>query len=103
MAAGRRWRAAGALLLLALAAARQCEAARTMVDEQLRVEVAARALLGASDHKYQTGEEVPLWASKVGPFTNPRCLVGLRTSPVRADCARTGVLGAQSWGIFPPL
>ena len=31
-----------------------------------------RTLLGASDHKYNQDEHVPLWASKVGPFTNPR-------------------------------
>ena len=31
-----------------------------------------RALLGEKDHKYKQGEDVPLWASKVGPFANPR-------------------------------
>lgn len=32
----------------------------------------ARALLGDSDHTYQNGDDIPLWANKVGPFTNPR-------------------------------
>lgn len=26
----------------------------------------------SSDHKYKSGEEVPLYANKVGPFHNPR-------------------------------
>jgi hypothetical protein len=31
-----------------------------------------RSLKGEKDHKYKEGEAVPLWASKIGPFTNPR-------------------------------
>ena len=30
------------------------------------------ASAGAADHKYKTGEPVPLYANKVGPFHNPR-------------------------------
>lgn len=26
----------------------------------------------SSDHRYKSGEEVPLYANKVGPFHNPR-------------------------------
>lgn len=44
--------------------------ARAIVNEKA-FEGTARVLLSSSDHKYQPGEEVPLWASKVGPFTNP--------------------------------
>eukprot|EP00197_Chlamydomonas_leiostraca_P002553 CAMPEP_0202857270 /NCGR_PEP_ID=MMETSP1391-20130828/278_1 /ASSEMBLY_ACC=CAM_ASM_000867 /TAXON_ID=1034604 /ORGANISM="Chlamydomonas leiostraca, Strain SAG 11-49" /LENGTH=606 /DNA_ID=CAMNT_0049536053 /DNA_START=73 /DNA_END=1893 /DNA_ORIENTATION=+ len=54
-------------LFLALGAA---YAGRTIVPKEA-LEGAARQLLGASDHKYKQGDEVPLWASKVGPFTNP--------------------------------
>eukprot|EP00955_Chlamydomonas_euryale_P007811 82471-Chlamydomonas_euryale.AAC.5 len=32
---------------------------------------AGRILLGANT--YELGQKVPLWASKVGPFSNPRC------------------------------
>ena len=28
----------------------------------------------ASDHRYKAGEQVPLYANKVGPFHNPRSL-----------------------------
>lgn len=31
-----------------------------------------RQLLSEKDHSYQPDDKVPLWASKVGPFTNPR-------------------------------
>ena len=31
-----------------------------------------RQLLSEKDHKYKVDDPVPLWASKVGPFTNPR-------------------------------
>lgn len=31
-----------------------------------------RQLLSEKDHKYKRDDTVPLWASKVGPFTNPR-------------------------------
>lgn len=27
----------------------------------------------ASDHRYKTGDHVPLYVNKVGPFHNPRC------------------------------
>lgn len=30
-----------------------------------------RILLGEKDHKFKEGDKVPLWATKVGPFTNP--------------------------------
>jgi hypothetical protein len=31
-----------------------------------------RVLLGAKEHKYKQNDGVKLYASKVGPFTNPR-------------------------------
>jgi hypothetical protein len=31
-----------------------------------------RALLGERNHSYKKGEEVKLYANKVGPFHNPR-------------------------------
>ncbi|GIL73933.1 hypothetical protein Vretimale_5121 [Volvox reticuliferus] len=33
--------------------------------------VMGRQLLSETDHKYNVDDPVPLWASKVGPFTNP--------------------------------
>ncbi len=53
------------VVLLGLAVSSQ--AARTL-DQPVHT----RSLSSASDHKYQADEEVPLWASKVGPYTNPR-------------------------------
>jgi transmembrane 9 superfamily protein 3 len=32
----------------------------------------AGVLSDGSDHRYKTGEPVPLYANKVGPFHNPR-------------------------------
>eukprot|EP01025_Chloroclados_australasicus_P067971 TRINITY_DN9428_c0_g2_i6.p1 TRINITY_DN9428_c0_g2~~TRINITY_DN9428_c0_g2_i6.p1 ORF type:complete len:612 (-),score=31.13 TRINITY_DN9428_c0_g2_i6:482-2317(-) len=32
---------------------------------------AVRTLLGASDHRYKQGEEVKLYANKIGPYNNP--------------------------------
>ena len=29
----------------------------------------------ASDHRYKAGEQVPLYANKVGPFHNPRFVI----------------------------
>lgn len=31
-----------------------------------------RVLLGSADHKYKKGDDVTLYANKVGPFQNPR-------------------------------
>jgi hypothetical protein len=31
-----------------------------------------RQLQGAREHRYSSEEHVPLWAAKVGPFSNPR-------------------------------
>mmetsp|Transcript_12387 Transcript_12387/g.21901 ORF Transcript_12387/g.21901 Transcript_12387/m.21901 type:complete len:371 (-) Transcript_12387:11-1123(-) len=61
------WCALGCLLA---ASAISSAASISDVQEQ-ELQVTARHLLGGSDHKYKQGEEVPLWASKVGPFTNP--------------------------------
>jgi hypothetical protein len=36
------------------------------------VGIVHRQLLGDKDHKYKVDDPVPLWASKVGPFANPR-------------------------------
>lgn len=55
-------------LLLALSTA---SAARTGVEAGLLQPRSGRALLGANT--YKQGDMVPLWASKVGPFSNPRC------------------------------
>ena len=32
----------------------------------------SRRLQGESSHSYEINEPVPLWANKVGPFSNPR-------------------------------
>jgi len=34
--------------------------------------VDARVLLSARNHRFKEGENVPLFANKVGPFHNPR-------------------------------
>lgn len=70
-----------ALLLLALlqiGAAVRLPAFVETVDSDL-----GRKLLGEKDHTYKADEPVPLWASKVGPFTNPRCAV----TPTAASCS----------------
>lgn len=54
-------------LLLALAQLGAAGRATTVVQIDSAV---GRALLG--DGEYSEGDAVPLWASKVGPFTNPR-------------------------------
>lgn len=38
----------------------------------------SRMLLGASDHVYKVHEKVALYANKVGPFHNPRCVIDNR-------------------------
>ncbi len=63
-----------AVAVLVLAAA-QGAVARVQPDAanlHARVLLPSRELLGDGDHKYEEGEEVDLWASKVGPFANPR-------------------------------
>jgi hypothetical protein len=55
--------AAGLALLLLLG---------TAFARELQPSVTQRQLLGEKDHKYKTDDGVPLWASKVGPFANPR-------------------------------
>lgn len=45
------------------------EAVRTVVD--FTDSFATRNLLADKDHKFNEKDPVPLWASKVGPFTNP--------------------------------
>lgn len=46
-----------------------------------------RHLLHDKDHRYKLNDEVPLWASKVGPFANPRCATHKRraTAPMQQD------------------
>jgi hypothetical protein len=68
----QRWAAVAcaALLFAAAASARQLEQDQSSGE---LISLPGRALLGDKDHKYKKGELVPLWASKVGPFTNPRC------------------------------
>jgi hypothetical protein len=56
--------AAGLALLLLLGTAFARELGQPSVTQ--------RQLLGEKDHKFKTDEAVPLWASKVGPFANPR-------------------------------
>lgn len=60
------------LLLLALSCASGARSPLTFVAETASTNVASgRQLLGEKDHTYKPGDKVPLWASKVGPFTNP--------------------------------
>ena len=65
MAAGRMHRGR---LLAALACALAL-VAQSAHSEEAR---AGRQLLGASDHKFKPGEDVVLYANKVGPYSNPR-------------------------------
>jgi len=46
-----------------------CFASCVCLEESIASQT--RRLLG-SNGKYKIGDEVPLWASKVGPFANPR-------------------------------
>ncbi len=53
--------------------------------------IAHRQLLGEKDHKYKVNDPVPLWASKVGPFANPRsevdpCLALMKQYIKRIAC-----------------
>ncbi|KAK3255051.1 Transmembrane 9 super member 2 [Cymbomonas tetramitiformis] len=45
--------------------------AQSETDVEARQHSGTRFLLGASDHKYKSHEQVPLYANKVGPFHNP--------------------------------
>jgi hypothetical protein len=76
MAARRHGRAAALAVAVALAAVATAEAA-TMMGAAAGAATSAprggrRALLGERNHSYQKGEEVKLYANKVGPFHNPR-------------------------------
>lgn len=76
---------------LVLLCAGSALAGRTIVGQEaaaLAQGLAGRQLLGSGDHKYKQGDEVPLWASKVGPFTNPRW----GTSSCRDLCSTQGCL-----------
>ncbi|KAF5841346.1 hypothetical protein DUNSADRAFT_13422 [Dunaliella salina] len=53
-------------------AARPLEAEWQHLDDESELASTSRQLLGKKDRSYKDGQPVPLWASKVGPFTNPR-------------------------------
>ena len=58
---------------LVIASALSALAARPSLDalaSEGEVSRAGRRLMGANS--YKNGDVVPLWASKVGPFSNPR-------------------------------
>ena len=62
-------------LILVLASALSVLATRHSLDvldqaEQEGFSRSGRKLMGANT--YKNGDSVPLWASKVGPFSNPR-------------------------------
>ena len=61
-------------LILALASVLSVIATRTSLDIVGQAEGdfsrSGRKLMGANT--YKNGDSVPLWASKVGPFSNPR-------------------------------
>jgi hypothetical protein len=43
----------------------------------------------ASDHRYKGGDDVPLYANKVGPFHNPRYIQSTSSFFVFYDSIRT--------------
>lgn len=65
------------LLLLAFSSAWAARISLTQ-DQTARLAQAlsgpARRVLGNQEHSFKPGDKVPLWASKVGPFSNPRCV-----------------------------
>ena len=70
VAARRRGRAAAlAMAMVAMAAG---VVRGTAAEAAAAGPARGRALLGERDHKYKKGEEVKLYANKVGPFHNPR-------------------------------
>ena len=61
------------LVVFAAAMAMSALAARPSLDAmagEQELSRTGRALMGANS--YKNGDVVPLWASKVGPFSNPR-------------------------------
>ena len=52
-----------------------------------------RDLQGAKDHRYKVNDDVPLWASKVGPFANPRYLL----CALAKDCTHDPAKGRATY------
>jgi hypothetical protein len=68
-----RGRRAAALAAVAVAMMALSTSAEGQQEEQTtRGGGRGRALLGERNHSYKVGEEVKLYANKVGPFHNPR-------------------------------
>ena len=60
------------LLLLQVAAALLLLCGSGQAEQQQhRALLQARSLL--AEHRFKQGDAVPLWVSKTGPFSNPRC------------------------------
>ncbi len=78
MARRLRGRAAALAVVVAAVALGGAEASSSAAGASLGATVGraaggrGRALLGERNHSYKKGEEVKLYANKVGPFHNPR-------------------------------
>ena len=80
----RTWSAL--LLLLALAAQHNPAQAQ---QQQHRALLHARSLL--AEHRFKQGDAVPLWVSKTGPFSNPRCFAACAAwGRVRGNTSKNG-------------
>jgi hypothetical protein len=77
-----------ASVLLALLAS--LALASVAAGRELGVVAAGRRLASAADHRFTVGDNVALWASKVGPFTNPRYGRHARAPPLRSSGQRRG-------------
>ena len=70
--------------------------------DSVAVAGAVRQLLGDKDHKFANGDNVPLWASKVGPFTNPRSVrPGLHRCPPPRTALADTLLGVSCSSVKP--
>ena len=84
-------RSGGGLVLLACAillATAAASGAAAATPQGSGVARAHRSLLGEHNHRYKAGEEVPLYANKVGPFHNPRCVLSVAVR--RCVCGARG-------------